>query len=271
MRHLTTPEYQTIVDRLTPRCQEILKQYPCSPGVVDSVVLTCKREAELRRLIESGPAELWWRTTLLDNGSWYDINFAGYLSRTFGLVIWEPTNLGIGRALNNFIATRWRTNPEFILLIEDDLVMEPGYADLSWIGQCVEIFNENPHVGIIKLKNKAQWDEKPWRVIGPMQRTKSGVLWHPWLPSNPWHIWHGNRPWYAGIHNVWSLGPVMFRWAAWAENGMLPTAQGRGQAVAAEDWYARTFNAKWIAARPVTVHPFSQPETQQSPGYDDAI
>lgn len=267
-RYIGQDAYQEIVDHLTPNCERIIRDYRKIIRCISPILLSCKRQAELTRLIDSGCPALWLGTTLIDNGSGFPREFIRRLRRTFRRVVWHPTNIGMGPAINQEL---YNQRSEFVIFIEDDLVMEQGYQGLGWVQDCLAIFRENPHVGIIKLKAKDNWDDKPTRVIGPMQTTASGVEWHPWLPSNPWHVWHGNRPWHAGIHNVWSLGPVMFRWASWAENGPLPVAQGRGQAIAAEDWYARTYNKKWIAARPVHIHPFSQPVTAQSPGYSDAV
>jgi len=63
----------------------------------------------------------------------------------------------------------------------------------------------------------------------------------------------------------------MFRWCAWKEAGPIPSGQGRGQAVAAEEVYARRFNKVWLAAKPLDICPFVQPVTPESPGFKDEI
>jgi len=234
------------------------------------VVLSCKRPKELARLMDglvhmpSNEPKI-FATLLVDNGSGEAVRRIAESYGFFGDMILHEANIGMGAALNGALSS---FPAEFILFIEDDLVLErPGF-----LRGCLDIFREFQEIGLIKLKRKDAWDEKPYRRIGPMQTTTTGVRFHPWLPSPRGSFRWGQRPWYpVGVHNVWSLGPVMFRWCAWKEAGPIQTGQGRGQAVAAEEVYARTFNQRWLAARPVDIQPFSQPETLESPGFRDEI
>ena len=234
------------------------------------VVLSCKRPKEFARLMESftklhPSIRVFCAPLLVDNGSGDAIKQIVEESKFFHHTIYHPVNIGMGAAINDALEAH---PAEFILFVEDDLV----YEATSFLSPCLSIFQEFPEIGIIKLKCKDAWDEKPYRRIGPMQTTTTGVRFHPWLPSPRWTFRWGQRPWYpVGIQNVWSLGPVMFRWVAWKEAGPIPSGQGRGQAVAAEEVYARRFNQRWLAARPVDIQPFSQPETPESPGFGDRI
>ncbi len=235
------------------------------------MVLSCKRPGEFQRLCESLAGMLPWEPCitsrwLVDNGSGEGlIRYAGSTG-LFTHVIAHPVNLGIGEALNRVLD---QVNSRYILFIEDDLVLD--YSS-PWVEKLCGIFDEYPQVGIIKLKRRANWDDYPFRRIGPIQTTTTGVRFHPWLSSPRWSFRWGQRPWYpVGTRNVWSLGPVMFRHAIWRECGPIPTGQGRGQAVAAEEEYARRVNQIYIAARPCDFHPFSQPPTTESPGFKDVV
>ena len=235
------------------------------------VVLSCKRPKELQRLFDSLKRFSCWRFGLtqawfVDNGSCSEVERMAKGSGLFTGYRLHSENIGIGAAINDVLG---QVNARYVLFVEDDLVLA---EDTPFIPACEDIFDEYPQVGIIKLKHKAGWNDYPYRRIGPMQTTSMGVRFHPWLPSPRWSFRWGQRPWYPiGIHNVWSLGPVMFRWCSWATTGPIPSGQGRGQAGAAEEWYARSFNLKWLAARPVDFAPFVQPVTPESPGFGDRV
>lgn len=269
-------QYHRDVWRRRARCQDIMDRYASIDRTdVVMIVLSCKRPVELKRLINSllefrrkvGVWALPSRRVLVDNGSGDALLEMARQSGIFTHTLPLERNFGMGAAINEAL----KTFPcEFVLFVEDDLILE---ADKSFIAECLDIFKYQPEVGIIKLKHKDRWDTMyPYRRIGPRQVTPSGVAFDPWLPSPRWTFQWGQRPWYpAGIHNCWSLGPVMFRWCSWAENGPIPSGQGRMQAWNAEQGYARTWNTKWLAARPVDIRPFSQPVTQESPGFSDVI
>ena len=266
--------YRREVAKRLARCQEtiLLGGRPHWDSVA-MMVLSCKRAEAAKRLLkslyrlaaeDSGTPWIW-----VDNGSDDDVLVPVKESGLFQTVIHHGVNRGMGFAINHAME---EIRAEHILFVEDDLVYVPGGPE-AWIRQCLSIFREFPEIGIIKLKRKADWDTMyPYRRIGPLQTTSTGVRFHPWLPSPRWSFRWGQRPWYpAGIHNCWSLGPVMFRWCSWKENGPIPSGRGRGQALAAEEVYARTYNTKWLAARPVDFAPFSQPVTPESPGFGDRV
>ena len=268
--------YRREVERRTGWCRQLLEASLTPLHLLRIVVLSCKRPQEFARLMESlrpiAPHEVAFCAPLLvDNGSGNEVRRIADRSKFFSHTIFHEANIGMGGAINNALE---RHPAEFILFIEDDLVYtgQETKEKPFWIQECLDIFREFPGIGLIKLKRKDGWDEKPYRRIGPMQTTTTGVRFHPWLPSPRWSFGWGQRPWYpVGVHNVWSLGPVMFRWVAWKEAGSIPSGQGRGQAVAAEEVYARRFNRRWLAARPVDFAPFSQPTTPESPGFGDRV
>lgn len=237
----------------------------------DLVLLSCKRPVETYRLMESlaknrialaGLVDSW----SVDNGSGQGVRLSILESKVFKNKVWFPRNIGMGAAVNDVLG---RVKSKYVLFIEDDLVLD---YTAPFVLDCERIFEEFPQVGIIKLKRKTNWNDYPYRRIGPMQEMNWGTRFHPWLPSPRWTFRWGQRPWYpVGIHNVWSLGPVMFRHVLWRQAGPIPSGQGRGQALAAEEQYALRVNTKWIAARPVGIQPFLQPPTIESPGFKDDI
>ena len=253
------------------RCKAIIADYTQKKDLVSVVVLSCKRPNELLRLLYSMSDWLkkerqWMETWFVDNGSNFSPTLQGTIYKKFDCTIWHPSNVGMGPAINDVLS---KVRGEYVLFIEDDLEM---VNDNRLVAPCIQLFRAEPTVGIIKLKDKKDWEKKPYRRISkPRYVCDDSFPYRLWLPSNPWNIFIGNRPWFAGIHNCWSLGPVMFRHCAWKENGPLPVAQGRGQAIAAEDIYARSFNSRWVAARFEHIRPFSQPTTEESPGYKDTV
>ena len=261
--------YRREVEKRIGYCRKLVEAGRGMSPLVRLVILSCKRPVEFTRLMESlRPLKVQERvrfeTLLVDNGSGDEVKRIVEASEFFDKMVFFRENQGMGKAINYAL----EHSAEFILFVEDDLVLEK--TDFLWA--CLSIFREFQEVGIIKLKRKDAWDAKPYRRIGPMQTTTTGVRFHPWLPSPRWSFRWGQRPWYpVGIHNVWSLGPVMFRWVAWKEAGLIPSGQGRGQAVAAEEEYSRRFNRRWLAARPVDIQPFRQPPTDESPGFMDRI
>ena len=263
--------YRREVAKRIGYCRQLVAATQGMSHTVRLVVLSCKRPTEFARLMESlrplkVQERVYFNTLLVDNGSGRRLLEIAQDSVFFDAMALHDKNLGMGAAINDALE---RYPAEFILFIEDDLVLEK--TDFLWA--CLSIFQEFQEVGIVKLKRKAAWDTMyPYRRIGPLQTTSTGVRFHPWLPSPRWSFRWGQRPWYpVGIHNCWSLGPVMFRWCAWKENGPIPSGVGRGQAIAAEEVYARTWNTKWLAAKPVDFAPFSQPVTPESPGFGDSV
>ena len=267
--------YQRAVQRRRDRCREIHFSHPPEGPRCALIVLSCKRPAAARNLL----ASLWPLRRLankmpwvwVDNGSGEAVVGPVRQSGMFRRIISHPVNLGMGAAINDVLT---KIEAETIIFVEDDL-QYVGRSLGEWVQSCLNIFDEFPEIGIIKLKHKDNWDTMyPYRRIGPMQTTTTGVRFHPWLSSPRWTFRWGQRPWFpCGIHNVWSLGPVMFRRCLWLDAGPIPSGQGRGQAIAAEEEYSKRVNKVWLAARPVdeSVQPFAQPVTAESPGYKDEI
>ncbi len=267
--------YRRAVQQRRERCREIILTYPLRWHRCALIVLSCKRPEAARNLL----ASLWPLRRLaqgmpwvwVDNGSGDAVVGPVRKSGMFDPIIAHPVNLGMGAAINDALA---KVKAETILFVEDDL-QYVGRSSGEWVQACLRIFDEFPEIGIIKLKHKENWDTMyPYRRIGPLQETSTGVGFHPWLPSPRWTFQWGQRPWYpCGIHNVWSLGPVMFRRCLWLDAGPIPSGQGRGQAIAAEEEYAMRINGVWLAARPVdpSLQPFTQPVTAESPGFRDVV
>ena len=229
-------------------------------GLVSLVVLSCKRLPELRRLCESlvpffRDVEDYARVekTLVDNGSGPElVNFIKDLG-FFDTIIAHPKNLGMAGALNE--AYR-RCRGEYILLIEDDMVVDCGRPFLR---RCLDIFDEFSEIGIIRLKNQNNW-WKPFRRIGPLRASATGVEFWTWLPSRD------------GETNVWACGSVLFRKVSFFSTGFLPVGEGRQQAVLVENVYARDYNKVWLAAKVKDCYPVFQPnDNLESPGFEDRI
>jgi glycosyltransferase involved in cell wall biosynthesis len=222
--------------------------------------LSCKRPAELRRLCDSlvpffRDVETYDRLELIlvDNGSGEQLVGEVRELGFFDHVIAHPTNLGMARALNDVYQ---RCRGEFVLLIEDDMVVE---SDAPFIGRCVEVLREFPEIGLVRLKNQNNW-WKPFRVISPLRETSGGVAFWTWLPSR-------DRRW-----NVWACGSVLFRRASFTSTGPLPAGEGRKQASLVEEEYGRIYNRTWLAAKLVDCYPVLQPnDNPESPGFQDKL
>ena len=85
---------------------------------------------------------------MVDNGSNEDLLRWAKKSKFFNIIIHHKTNIGMAAALNDAYK---KINGEYILLIEDDF-----YIDYSkpFIKKCINIFDEFPEIGIIRLKIK---------------------------------------------------------------------------------------------------------------------
>ena len=229
-------------------------------GMVSLVVLSCKRFFEFRRLCESmtpffDQIEDYTKVEkiLADNGSGSElVNYAKGL-HFFDTIIAHPENLGMARALNDAYQ---RCRGEYIMLIEDDMVLE---YERPFLKRCVDIFREFPEIGIIRLKNQNNW-WKPFRIIGPLRSTSTGVEFWTWFPSL-------NRQ-----YNVWACGSVLFRKVSFLNTGLLPVGQGRNQAYLVENVYGKRYNKTWLAAKVKNCYPVVQPnDNLESPGFEDKI
>lgn len=228
------------------------------PGVVSLIVLSCRRLPELRRLCESlvrffREVEEYRRVEkiLVDNGSGTDVlDYARGLD-FFDEIVAHPRNLGMPRALDD--AYR-RCRGEYVLLIEDDFVLE---ADRPFLGSALEVFAEFPEIGIIRLKNQNNW-WKPSRRIGPLRRTSGGTEFWTWLPSRD------------GAWNVWAAGSVIFRKVSYFATGPVPFEGHPNGAVLYEEVYGRRYNRTWLAAKLRDCYPFVQPnDNPPSPGWEE--
>ena len=229
-----------VLDRDTQICS-------FEPGLVSLVVLSCKRLPELRRLCQTlvpffDDVEDYSKIEklLIDNGSGDEL--VGY-ARGLGFfdeVVAHPVNLGMPAALDD--AYR-RARGEFVLLVEDDFLID---YDRPFLARTVELLDEHPEIGIVRLKNQNNW-WKPFRRIGPLRRTSSGTEFWTWVPSR-------TRTW-----NVWAAGSVLFRKVSYFDSGRMPTRGRRSGAVLYEHVFGRRYNRTWLAAKVKDVQPFVQP------------
>ncbi len=245
------------------RAQKIIanSESYCSfePGMVSLVVLSCKRLPEFKRLCESlkpyfDKVEDYPKLEkiLVDNGSGEELVDYARSTGIFDTIIAHTENLGMAPALNDVYQ---KCRGEFISLIEDDMEIE---GDRPYIQQCLEVLNEYPEIGIVRLKNQNNW-WKPNRIIGPLRKTSTGGEFWTWLPDR-----HGN--------NVWACGSTLFRKASFFSTGLLETGEGREQAYIVENIYARKYNKRWLAAKIKDCYPVVQPnDNVESPGFDDKL
>lgn len=246
-----------------PHCKQILAQAEryCSfvPGKVSFVVLSCKRWHTLEKLLSS--LQNWSETypkiekILIDNGSGPELVAKARATQIFDTIVDHPQNLGMIGALRD--AYR-RVDGEYVLYVEDDFILDDAKPFLH---KCITLLNENPEIGIIRLKNQNNW-WKPQRVIAPKRKTSDGTEFWTWLPSSD------------GMMNGWCAGSVMFRRAAYFSVGELPdvpqvTRKKRtNHAFMYEYIYGKEFNKRWLAAKIDGICPFVQPnDNLQSPGW----
>lgn len=229
-------------------------------GLVSLVVLSCKRFSEVKRLCESMTA-FFERSEnyegiekiLVDNGSGSLLVDYAQGIQFFDTIIAHPENLGMAKALNDAYQ---RCRGEFIMLVEDDMIVE---YDRPFLQGCIDIFREFPEIGIIRLKNQNNW-WKSYRIVGPLRSTSSGVSFWTWLPS------------LNGEYNVWACGSVIFRKVSFLSTGLLPIGEGRNQAYLVENVYGKKYNKTWLAAKVKNCYPVVQPnDNPESPGFVDKI
>jgi len=234
------------------------------PRKISIVILSCKRLAQLQQLV-SGLKEFLEaietyeniEKILVDNGSGTKlIEWARRVS-FFDSIIAHETNLGMAAALNDAFP---RAIGEYILLLEEDFIIDYSRPFLQ---SCIDIFEQYPEIGIIRLKNKRNWG-KPFRVIGPLRRTANGDEFWTWLPS------------LNGKMNVWTAGSVLFRKASFLTTGSVPVgqnvdrAQSLHQGILYEEIYGKRYNKNWLAAKIRNCYPFVQPDNHiESPGWSE--
>ncbi len=226
-------------------------------GLISMVVLSCKRLPQFKRLCESMKPYFEnienypkLEKILVDNGSGKElVDYAESLN-FFDKIIAHPKNLGMAAALNDAYQ---KCRGEYVLLIEDDMIVDYHQPVIK---QCLDVFNDYPEIGIVRLKNQNNW-WKPVRIIGPLRSTSTNVEFWTWLPSK-----HGE--------NVWACGSTMFRKASFFSTGLLQSGEGREQAYIVENIYAKVYNKTWLAAKIKDCYPVVQPnDNEESPGFAD--
>jgi hypothetical protein len=250
---LTEDELAAEVALRRPRAQEILARgrdvCDYQEGLVTLVVLSCRRLPELKRLyddlipflrdVEDYPQI---ETIHVDNGSGPELVDYVRGLRFFDRVIAHERNLGMPRALQDAYE---RARGEYVLFVEDDFLLD---YDRPFLDRAVEVLREHPEIGIVRLKNQNNWF-KPFRRIGPLRATSSGVEFWTWLPSA------GRGEW-----NVWAAGSVLFRKVSFFHTGRLPRWRWRHtNPMLYENAYAPRYNRTWLAAKIKDVQPFVQP------------
>ena len=231
---------------------------------VSLVILSCRRWDLLKGLIEklrhyfknidNWPVE----KVLVDNGSGSDFIKKALDEKFFDKIIAHPRNIGMVGALRNAYKS---VEGEYILFLEDDFVLE---CNAPFLKKCIDIFMENPEIGIIRFKNQNNW-WKPHRVITPLRMTLNGTQFWTWLPSRD------------GMLNVWCAGSVIFRKVSYFSTNELPDIQENmprtgkfHQGYIYECEYAREYNKRWLAAKIMYCYPFFQPNiNKESPGWGD--
>jgi hypothetical protein len=234
--------------RRRPSCEEILRNGHKFCDYTDNkialIVLSCRRWPMLERLVESlkpffagvetyQPLE----RILVDNGSGEGLVDKARTLKFFDRIVAHPQNLGMVGALRDVFR---KTDAEYILLLEDDFVLE---YERPFLERCKRLFQEYPEIGIIRLKNQNNW-WKPHRVIAPVRRTSDGTEFWTWLPSRD------------GMLNVWAAGSVLFRKVSYFSAGELPEIQGNlprsqklHQGYIYECVYGKKYNQQWLAAK----------------------
>lgn len=267
---------ELVVSMRRGRCIRIIEQAEkyCSfePGLVSLVILCCKRLYELKRLYESLRPFLEDIETyrniekiLVDNGSGEQLVKEVETWNFFNHIIAHRQNLGMATALNRaYLECRG----EYILLLEEDFVLE---YHRPFLENCLQVFNEYPEIGIIRLKNQNNW-WKPQRRIAPLRSTSGGVEFWTWLPARHW------RPSLDRILNVWSSGSVLFRKVSFFSTGRIPEVEnvsrdGRShQGYVYEYVYGQRYNKVWLAAKIKNCYPFFQPnDTPESSGWGEVV
>lgn len=233
-------------------------------GLISLVILSCRRPRELMRLTAGlGPfldrvdSYRAVEKILVDNGSGDDLVGPARESGFFDRIIAHEENLGMAVALDDAFP---RCRGEYILLLEEDFVLD---YDRPFLARCLEVFAENPEIGIIRLKNQDNWF-KPYRIIGPTRTTSGGTEFWTWLPSRD------------GKLNVWASGSVMFRKASYFAAGKMPLTpnldrtEPHHQGYIYECSFGKMYNRLWLAAKIKDCYPFYQPnDNPDCPGWGD--
>jgi len=232
-------------------------------GRVSLIILSCRRSNALKGLISSLKRYFSEirdhkdvEKILVDNGSGPGLIEDARSENFFDKIIIHPDNLGMVSALRDAYS---KAEGEYIIFLEDDFILD--YSK-PFISKSIDIFNEFPEIGIIRLKNQNNW-WKPHRVIAPVRKTASGIEFWTWLPSED------------GRLNGWCAGSVIFRKASYFAVGQLPEMRENlprkkrlHQGYIYECVYGEEYNKMWLAAKIRRCYPFFQPNlNEESPGW----
>jgi glycosyltransferase involved in cell wall biosynthesis len=242
------------------------KEIEFEPRKVSLVILSCKRLPQLQRLVAGLEAFLdktevfsCLEKILVDNGSGPQLVEWARGTGFFDSIIAHKNNLGMAVALNDAFP---KAQGEYILLLEEDFIID---YQRPFLDRCINLFDEYPEIGIIRLKDQRNWG-KPFRIIGPLRKTREGTEFWTWLPS------------FNGKLNVWTAGSVMFRKISFTTTGSIPVGPNLDrhfpthQGILYEEVYGKIYNRKWLAAKIRNCCPFFQPDdNEESPGWGDLI
>ena len=265
---------QKEVRKRRDKCSRIIQKGYGSPefekGLISIVILSCKRLGALNRLCTSldnfmknietyRPFEI----ILADNGSDSELIDFAEGSGLFNRIVANKKNLGMTGALRKVFPD---VRGEYILFIEDDFIID---HERPFLNDCIRVFQEFPEIGIIRLKNQNNW-WKPFRRIGPLRSTSTGVEFWTWLPNK------GRLPFTGGKLNVWAAGSVMFRKVSYMSTGDLPEGVNTDRSVSHhqgalyEEVYGKRYNKTWLAAKIKDCYPFFQPnDNEECPGWGE--
>ncbi len=258
---------ETIVQKRRAVCEQYLHLYDqtdlYTKGMVSVVILSCKRPEALARLIQSAKpffdkTETYKNVEFLlaDNGSGPELVRQAQTSGFFHRIFDFENNLGMVGALRVAFAL---ARGEFVLFLEDDFVLD---FDRPFLESAIALFRERPEIGLIRLKDQNNW-WKPFRRMGPVQKTQAGTEFRVWVPSTD------------GSLNGWCGGSTLFRKAAYLSVGGLPRVEQNPerskklhQGFIYECVYGRRFNERWLSAKIEKGCPFYQPnDNDASPGW----
>lgn len=239
--------------------------------MISVVILSCKRLNSLKRLVDSlveffSKIETYknYEIILVDNGSGKELIDYAEQTELFSKIYSFEKNLGMVGAMSQVFT---RLNGEYILFLEDDFIVD---TENPFFSQCIDIFDEFPEIGIIRLKNQNNW-WKPFRIIAPLRNTKKGTEFWTWLPSKKKFFIKG------GSLNVWAAGSVLFRKVSYLHTGDLPLGKNvarskrKHQGYLYENEYGRKYNKTWLAAKVKNIYPFVQPNDEDvSPGWGES-
>ena len=271
---LSQSHFEADVLKRVDKCTEIIKEYDSlhcfERGLVSMVILSCKRLDCLKRFLNSfipfiNNIETYkkFEAVLVDNGSGDAlVDYAKGLE-FFSEVIAFEKNLGMTGALRQVYP---KIKGEYILFVEDDFVFE---YEKPFLKDCIQVFDEYPEIGIIRLKDQNNW-WKPFRRISPLRKTSEGSEFWTWLPSK------GRLPFTGGKLNVWAAGSVIFRKISYLDTGDLSLGPNFGrnrrkhQGALYETEYGKRYNKTWLAAKMKNCQPFYQPNDEEvCPGWGE--